>query len=201
MASDATVISHAADRLAKAIVVATGSPGDPRTLTLWGQTVGVSRGALRVWCAAARVPARSCLDFVRVLRAVILASNQPWDLFSTLDVVDRRSLLRLLDRGGLRELVRSEQPPTVTEFLTIQRFLENPQVVEAVSRHLNRTNKYAPTRRSSAASRPGWRACVRRVSNAWAIRLSEGVPSALDGHRQSFLRSSYGSGRLERDHA
>jgi len=105
--SGAMIISHAADRLAKAMVVATNSPSDPRTLAAWGQTAGVSRGALRVWCAAARTSARSCLDFVRVLRAVILAETQTWDLFSTLDVVDRRSLVRLLDRGGLRELSHS----------------------------------------------------------------------------------------------
>ena len=131
------IISHAADRLAKAMVVATNSPSDPRTLAAWGQTAGVSRGALRVWCAAARTSARSCLDFVRVLRAVILAETQTWDLFSTLDVVDRRSLVRLLDRGGLRELSHSAKPPTVDEFLRIQRFLENPDVIAAVSRRLS----------------------------------------------------------------
>ena len=131
------IISHAADRLAKAIVMATNSPSDPRTLAVWGQTAGVSRGALRVWCAAARLPARSCLDFVRILRAVILARTQPWDLFSTLDIVDRRSLVRLLDRGGVRELSNSAKPPTVDEFMRIQRFLTNPEVIEAVSKRLS----------------------------------------------------------------
>jgi hypothetical protein len=136
MAADVAVVSHAADRLAKAIVMATSSPSDPRTLTAWGQTAGVSRGALRVWCAAARVPARSCLDFVRVLRAVILSRNDTWDLFSTLDVVDRRSLMRLLDRGGIKELVRAEQAPTVSAFMAVQRFLDNPHLLDAVSRRL-----------------------------------------------------------------
>ena len=89
-----------------------------------------------MWCAAARVPARSCLDFVRVLRAVILARNQPWDLFNTLDVVDRRSLVRLLDRGRLRDLSRADQAPALHTFLTVQRFVHNPHVIEAVSRRL-----------------------------------------------------------------
>jgi hypothetical protein len=137
MAADVTVVSHAADRLAKAIVVATKSPADPRTLTAWGQAAGVSRGALRVWCAAARVPARSCLDFVRLLRAVVLAKDQTWDLFSALDVVDRRSLIRLLDRGGLRDLSRADQAPAVHTYLTVQRFVHNPHVIEAVSRRLD----------------------------------------------------------------
>lgn len=133
---EAVVISHSAERLAKAIVLATASPTDPRTLTAWGQTVGVSRGALRVWCKAAGVSARSCLDFLRVLRAVMLAQNQPWDLLSILDVVDKRSLFQLLDRGDVREMCRGEAPST-TEFVSRQRYLDNPQVLEAVSRRLN----------------------------------------------------------------
>ncbi|MEP7309058.1 MAG: hypothetical protein ABJA98_26435 [Acidobacteriota bacterium] len=120
----------------RAIVVATSSPSDPRTLAAWGQSVGVSRGALRVWCKAARLPARSCLDFVRVLRAVILFENQAWDLFSTLDIVDERSLVRLLERGGMRELAKCQKPPTVEEFLSGQRFLQNPHVVQALSLRL-----------------------------------------------------------------
>jgi hypothetical protein len=131
-----TVVVHSADRLAKAIVLATRSPSDPRTLTAWGQQVGVSRGALRVWCKTAGVSARSCLDFLRVLRAVILSGNEAWDLYSLLDVVDQRSLIKLLERGGLRELSR-EKPPTVERFVADQRFLRNQQVLHAVSRHLN----------------------------------------------------------------
>ena len=130
------ILSHSAERLATAIVVATRSPSDPRTLAGWGQTVGVSRGALRVWCKAAGVPARSCLDFVRVLRAVVLSDSHGWDLFSTLDVVDGRTLIRLLDRGGMRDLARCAKPPAVGEFLASQSFLGNRQVVEAVSRRL-----------------------------------------------------------------
>ena len=91
-----------------------------------------------MWCAAARVPtARSCLDFLRVLRAVILSKNQAWDLFSTLDIVDERSLIRLLDRGGLRDLSGADQAPAVHTFLTVQRFVHNPHVIEAVSRRLD----------------------------------------------------------------
>ena len=129
------VISHSADRLARAIVLATNSPSDPRTLTAWGQQAGASRGALRVWCKSAGVSARSCLDFLRVLRAVILSSHQPWDLLSLLDVVDQRSLLKLLDRGGVRELCR-EAPPTVDDYLLRQRFLDNQQILQAVARRL-----------------------------------------------------------------
>jgi len=135
VSSPGGVVSHSADRLSRAIVLATKSPSDPRTLTIWGQQVGASRGALRVWCKAAGVSARSCLDFLRVLRAVIHSRHQPWDLLRLLDVVDQRSLLKLLDRGGVRELCR-EAPPTVDDFLLRQRFLDNQQVLQAVTRRL-----------------------------------------------------------------
>jgi len=65
-----------------------------------------------------------------------LFENQAWDLFSTLDIVDERSLVRLLDRGGVRELATCQKPPTVEEFLNGQRFLQSPQVVQALSRRL-----------------------------------------------------------------
>jgi hypothetical protein len=74
---------------------------------------------------------------MRVLRAVILSPNRRWDPFSTLDVVDERSLIRLLDRGGVGEISRSGKAPTVTEYLKRQRYIDNPELVQAVSRHLN----------------------------------------------------------------
>ena len=129
-------VSHAAERLANAIVMATSSPADPRTLAAWGQRVGVSRGALRVWCAAARVSARSSLDFLRLLRAVIQAQNGAWDLFGILDIVDERSLVRLLQRGGMVPILDRTEPPSVDEFLKLQRFVENADLVRAVSHRL-----------------------------------------------------------------
>lgn len=133
-----TAVSHSAERVANAIVLATNSPIDLRTLNAWGQHVGISRGALRVWCKAAGVSARECLDFLRVLRAVIVSETQPWDLLSILDVVDARSLAQLLARGGVRELGRAKQPPTVAEFLARQRFLRDDRLVDAVARRLAR---------------------------------------------------------------
>lgn len=131
-----TVVAHSADRLAKAIVLGTHSPGDPRTLTAWGQHVGASRGTLRMWCKAAGVSARSCLDFLRILRAVTVAGDQAWDLRSILDVVDGRSLLNLLGRGEVRDLCRGNAP-TVEDFLLRQRFLLDQQLLQAVRRRLD----------------------------------------------------------------
>ena len=49
--------------------------------------------------------------------------------------MDQRSLLNLLDRGGVRELCREK--PTVEDFVFRQRFLENRQVLQAVTRQLD----------------------------------------------------------------
>src|SRR5262245_30787498 len=128
-------VSHAADRLAGAIVLATRAPADPRTLSAWGRQVGVSRGTLRVWCRAAHTPARAGLDFLRLLRAVQLSQGQSWDLFSLLNVTDERSVGRLLERGRLREFVRRTKPPSIEEFIAAQRFVES-DVVRAVLKRL-----------------------------------------------------------------
>lgn len=130
-------VSHAADRLAGAIVLATRSPADPRTLSAWGQQIGVSRGTLRVWCRAAHTQARACLDFLRLLRAVYVSQGHTWDLFSLLNVVDERSVGRLLDRGRLRELSQRARPPSVDEFMAAQHFIHNADVVAAVSKRLS----------------------------------------------------------------
>lgn len=129
-------VSHAANRLADAIISATHAPTDPRTLSAWGQQVGASRGTLRVWCRAAHTPARACLDFLRILRAVQLSQNQVWDLFSLLDVIDERSVGRLLDRGAVRHFLGHGSAPSVDEFLAMQRFIESTDVLRAVEKRL-----------------------------------------------------------------
>ena len=129
-------VSHAANRLADAIISATRAPADPRTLSAWGQQVGASRGTLRVWCRAAHTPARACLDFLRLLRAVQLSQNQVWDLFSLLDVIDERSVSRLLNRGAVRHFLAHTSAPSIDEFLAMQRFIERADVLDAVAKRL-----------------------------------------------------------------
>jgi hypothetical protein len=115
-------------------------------LSAWGQQVGASRGTLRVWCRAAHTPARACLDFLRMLRAVELSQNQVWDLFSLLDVIDERSVGRLLDRGALRHFLGHTSAPSVEEFLATQRFIERTDVLLAVAKRLaaNGTKNTSP---------------------------------------------------------
>ena len=83
-------------------------------------------------------PSTRAFTMAARVRAVILAQDQAWDLLSILDVVDKRSLFQLLDRGGVREMCR-QRVPRVAEFLATQRFLANQEVLEAVSHRLNAT--------------------------------------------------------------
>jgi len=129
-------VSHAADRLADCIVLAARAPADPRTLAAWGQHIGVARGTLRVWCRAAHTPARACLDFLRLLRAVQLSQGQAWDLFSLLNVIDERSIGRLLNRGRLKVFLQRTRPPSIEEFIAAQHFVERADVVDAILKRL-----------------------------------------------------------------
>jgi hypothetical protein len=120
---------HSVTRWADVVVRAVCAPRDLRTLREWGREVGVSVGGLRNWCGTARLPARRSLNFVRLLRAVVQRKTtiaSPEDL---LNVVDRRTLAKLLMMAGgtAREL-----PADVHEFLRRQTFISDVSAVRAV---------------------------------------------------------------------
>ena len=114
----------------------------------------------RCACGARRsgASARSCLDFLRVLRAVVVSRNQSWDLLSVLDVVDQRTLTQLLERGSVPPAV-SQGRPSVHDFLTRQRYIRDERLVQAVARQMtNATNgvvrsvRIAPTTSGTASA-------------------------------------------------
>ena len=111
-----------------------------------GDSKSVHREARCASGAARRIRRRACLDFLRMLRAVELSQNQVWDLFSLLDVIDERSVGRLLDRGGLRHFLGHTSAPSVEEFLATQRFIERTDVLLAVAKRLaaNGTKNTSP---------------------------------------------------------
>jgi hypothetical protein len=125
-------VSHAAERWARAVLAALDSPGDPRTLTAWGHSVGAARGTLRTWCRAARLSAKSSLDFTRLLRAVVRSQGQSWDPHNLLDVVDDRTMRRLLEQGGLRDHGSGGPPPDCQSFVDGQRLISDPAALRAV---------------------------------------------------------------------
>jgi hypothetical protein len=120
-----------AERWATAVVAAVRCDRDPRTLAAWAASVAVSRGALRAWCRAARVSARSSLDFVRFLRVICRAPRTLDDPLDLLDWVDPRTIARMLSRGGLcsEDLRATVGRPDL--FLDAQRFVSDPILVGA----------------------------------------------------------------------
>lgn len=128
-----TARPHAAERWAHAVVGLLHSESDARSIDTWGRAVGISRGALRTWCSAAGVPAKNSLDLARLLRSVMLSQGGPWDLFNTLDVIDSRTLRRLMIRGGIAEFRNRLQAPDVRSFLATQRFVRDKAALSALS--------------------------------------------------------------------
>ena len=93
--------NHAAERWAAAVAGLRPAARDVRTIAEWGRVIGVSAGALREWCQVARVSPRRTLLLARLIRAVTHSTNRPWRPEQRLDIVDRRTLRRLLMAGGL----------------------------------------------------------------------------------------------------
>jgi hypothetical protein len=104
---------------------------DVRTIAEWGRAVGVSAGALREWCQVARVSPRRTLLLARLLRAVAHSTNRPWRPEQRLDIVDRRTLRRLLVAGGLP--LEAERV-TVGDLLTGQTLVTDPYALIALRR-------------------------------------------------------------------
>lgn len=132
-------VSHASERWAAIVVAGVGSPSDPKTLTAWGRAVGVSAGAIKNWCRTAGIPVRESLQFARVLRAV---ARQQHDVPASelLDVVDLRTLRKLLALGTPARVSRCELPRDVEEFLSTQRWIPHARALEEV-RRLLRTSR------------------------------------------------------------
>jgi hypothetical protein len=118
---------HAAHRWACAVVAATGSERDPKSLRLWGHVVGAATGTLRTWCRAAGVSPRASLYFCRMLRAVVLSRSEGWEPQNLLDIVDERTLKAFLLRCGA-----DSQQPTIEGFLVTQPLITDPKNVNAV---------------------------------------------------------------------
>lgn len=129
------VCAHAAQRLVSVIAAGLASVEDPRTMAGLSRVAGMSIGAVRMRCATAGISPRRVLDFTRVLRAVVLANSGGWNAADTLDIVDRRSLNRLLARGRIDpESLRRGM--SVADYVHEQGFIHAPTVLAEVGRYL-----------------------------------------------------------------
>jgi len=121
--------SHAIARWTDVIVRGVRSPKDMPTLNEWGKAVAVSKGGIRNWCYTANLSPRRSLQFMRVLRAVIKQQGSSSSAEDLLDIVDRRTLAKVLTRAGgtSREL-----PKNVDQFFDRQQIIQNAKAVAAV---------------------------------------------------------------------
>jgi len=134
------LVSHAADRWAKAVAGILDCPFDPKTVAMWGKAIGVSEGTLRDWCRVARCRPKSSLDCGRLLRAIVQSQEHDWDPFNLLDVANERTMRNLLQRGGLPDLLLPSVPVKVTPqgFLLLQRFVTNVVALRALAASVER---------------------------------------------------------------
>jgi CheY-like chemotaxis protein len=145
--------SDAVDRWADVVTRSIDAPADPRTLSDLGHLVGVSVGTFRNWCRTARLSSRRSLLFARMLRAVI---RQPTDLAAPedlLNVVDRRTLAKLLHASG----GTSDRLPSIAEFFERQALISDERAVSGIRRALvasGRVPDGGEVRSSSHDARP-----------------------------------------------
>src|SRR5713226_9707870 len=102
----APATGYAADRWAKAVVAVLNCDADPKSLVGWSYAAGAAQGTLRGWCRTAGISAKISLDFARMLRAVLLSEHEDWEPENLLNIVDARTLTRLLGRSGIGNLPR-----------------------------------------------------------------------------------------------
>jgi hypothetical protein len=135
-------VDHAACRWARAVVCVIPMDGDVSTLMMWARVAHSSVGALRSVCRTAHTPAKSSLDFARMLRAVMHGEAAgDWDPANLLNARHERTLARLVRRGGLEHAVRRRCAPRLSEFVSTQTFVHVAANLRAVclelqARHL-----------------------------------------------------------------
>jgi CheY-like chemotaxis protein len=118
----------AAMRWARALMPILSARDDPKTVADWSKVAYSSAGAIRNWCRTANVPARRSLVVGRLLRAILLTREGFWKPEDLLDVVDRRTLQRMLTFAG----VSSGLPVDVDEFLDRQAVIRDPILLCAI---------------------------------------------------------------------
>jgi hypothetical protein len=136
---DSPYSNHATERWATILCCIVVSQADTPTVSAWARASGLSVGAIRTWCRAAGVTVKTSLDFGRLFRAVAHANNEgAWNVLESMDIVDPRTVERLLARGGLTGLC--EGPVILPElFIARQNYIRS-------SRHLGAVKSALETR-------------------------------------------------------
>jgi hypothetical protein len=120
----------AIDRLALAILRASGEPTDIRSVAVWACCVGTNRTSLVELCRRNRLKPRNVRDFMRAMRALRVAEGESRRFDVLLDVGDLRTLRKIRVRTGLAPVCDGEVL-SLEAFLTDQTFLPSDHPVLA----------------------------------------------------------------------
>jgi len=132
-----TRAAHAGARWARAVLGIVHAPEDSRTVSEWGHAIGAGEGTLRNWCRTARLSPKRSLSLARLLRALYLSGSRQWRPEQLLNVVDRRTLNRMLEQGG----VDGTTPPTIDGFLRRQTLIGDQSAVSELRKALRGTGE------------------------------------------------------------
>jgi hypothetical protein len=159
--------AYASRRWARAVMTIVIQERDVTSIAAWTRVAGASRSTLGTWCRAVKARTRPSLELGRILRAVLLTDGRLDEIQEVLDIVEPRTISRLLRRAGLdgapcqanAELcaVLSQQrlvcsPIAIHELsLELSRVSAQPRVVAA---RLANTQSNVPTCRCTATPKP-----------------------------------------------
>ena len=129
--------AHAGARWAKAVLGIVSFPEDTRTVSEWGRAIGAGEGTVRNWCRMAKLSPKRSLSLARLLRALYLSRSRRWLPEQLLNVVDRRTLKRMLEQGG----VDGTTPPTIDSFLRKQTLIADRTAVDELRKALRSTGE------------------------------------------------------------
>ena len=125
--------SYCGVRWARSIIRVVTSKEDPSTVKGWGRLVGASRGALATWCRAAKTTPRRSLDLARLLRALLMTGGSSIDLQDVMDIVDPRTVTRMLTRAGFPEAGGGAVHLSAREFVMQQKLVKNEKALSALT--------------------------------------------------------------------
>jgi ActR/RegA family two-component response regulator len=131
--------AHAGGRWAQAVIGVVHSAEDPRTVSEWGQAIGAGAGTVRNWCHTARLSPKRSLTLARLLRALYLSRSRKWVPEQLLNIVDRRTLNRMLAQGGVDRMTA----PTIDGFLRLQTLIGDRATVNELRKALRSTGEPA----------------------------------------------------------
>jgi ActR/RegA family two-component response regulator len=120
-----------AERWARLVLRACQSEGDLRTLEHWAEFASVSYSSLCETCRLLNIQPQNARDLARVLRALLHAQRDAWDVAPLLDVSDGRTLRGILHRAGL-----DSAPPGSA--MTLDRFFESQRFVDPANEGLRK---------------------------------------------------------------